>query len=48
MHTIEAFPEGVDNREVITGATTDEQVKWTPLIELDCQRGTLVRGLKHS
>lgn len=38
--TIEAFPDGVDDGEVIAGAATDQQIKRTPLLDLDGKRAT--------
>lgn len=34
-HTIEAFSERVDYGEVVTGASTNQKVKWTPLLNLE-------------
>ncbi len=43
LRTIEAFSEWVDDGEVITGAAADQQIKRTPLLDLDGRRGTRSR-----
>lgn len=39
--TIEAFPCGIDNGEVITGAPSNDQVEWSPLLNLKTKNKTI-------
>lgn len=36
--TIDAFPEGIYNGEVIAGAATNHQIKWTPIADLNSKK----------
>lgn len=40
VRTVQAFPEGVDDGEVVAGAAPDQQIKRTPLTDLDGSRET--------
>lgn len=46
VRTVQAFPEGVDDGEVVAGAASDQQIKWTPLTDLDGSRETGMSEIK--
>lgn len=46
VRTIQAFPEGVDDGEVVAGAAPDQQIKRTPLTDLDGSRETGMSDIK--
>lgn len=46
--TVEAFSEWVDDGEVITGAATDQQIKRTPLLDLQIKtKDSKGSNIKH-
>lgn len=44
--TVQAFPEGVDDGEVVAGAAPNQQIKRTPLTDLDGSRETGMSDVK--
>lgn len=50
-HTVQALPDGVDDGQVVAGASTDQQVKWTPPVQLEedhrqCNRTSTTTHIK--